>query len=217
MSLVAVLIVVLGKLKDEVERIGRNALERGLVKVLPRDPNVLTITSLIITLPTPYLVVLHQYWVYIVTLVLLTLASGLDMLDGLVARYWGRSSRLGAFLDSTLDRYVDFIALVDLWLMINSDTLSTALLLLAILGSLMTSYARARAEALGIRMLGVGLLEREERLLIILAVILLFIILRLNFVIFYGLLLLAILTNVTAVERIITIVKTIRQETRNTP
>ncbi|MFB6471141.1 MAG: CDP-alcohol phosphatidyltransferase family protein [Vulcanisaeta sp. AZ3] len=209
--------MVLGKLKDEVERIGRNALERGLVKVLPRDPNVLTITSLIITLPTPYLVVLHQYWVYIVTLVLLTLASGLDMLDGLVARYWGRSSRLGAFLDSTLDRYVDFIALVDLWLMINSDTLSTALLLLAILGSLMTSYARARAEALGIRMLGVGLLEREERLLIILAVILLFIILRLNFVIFYGLLLLAILTNVTAVERIITIVKTIRQETRNTP
>ena len=209
MSLTAVLTVVLGKLKDRIERVGKTLLERGLAKVLPRNPNALTIGSLIITLPTPYLVITHEHLAYILVFILLVLASGFDMLDGLVARYWGRSSKLGAFLDSTLDRYVDFIALLDLWLMYNGDFLSTVFLLLAILGSLMTSYARARAEALGVKMMGVGLLEREERLIIILLILLLFIIVNKGFVILYGLLVLAVLTNVTAIERIIIVTRSI--------
>jgi Phosphatidylglycerophosphate synthase len=152
---------------------------------------------------------MHVYWTYITALVLLTLASGFDMLDGLVARYWGRTSKLGAFLDSTLDRYVDFIALIDLWLIHDGGFLGTIFLLLALLGSLMTSYARARAEALGVRMLGVGLLEREERLLLILAILIIYIITQLGSIIFYGLLLLAVLTNVTAVERLLVVVKSL--------
>ena len=203
------LIVVLGRLKDRIERIGRRLLEGGLVRVMPRNPNALTVSSLVIALPTPYLVWTHHYWAYVLTFALLMIAGAFDMLDGLIARYWGRVSRLGAFLDSTLDRYVDFIALIDLWLISDQDLLSIILLLLAVLGSLMTSYTRARAEALGMKMMGVGLLEREERLIIILLILLIFIITGLEIVAFYGLLILAVLTNVTAVERIITVVRSL--------
>ncbi len=202
--------MVLGKLKDRIERVGRRILEGGLAKVMPRDPNALTVSSLIITLPTPYLTWLHHYWAYILTFVLLIVAGAFDMLDGLIARYWGgRASRLGAFLDSTLDRYVDFIALIDLWIVSDMNLLSTISLLLAVLGSLMTSYTRARAEALGIKMIGVGLLEREERLILILLILLIFIITGIGAVALYGLVLLALLTNVTAIERIITVVRSL--------
>ena len=203
------LTVVLGKLKDRVERVGRRILEKGLVRVMPRNPNVLTISSIIITLPTPYLMWLHHYWAYVLAFILLLIASAFDMLDGLVARYWGRASKLGAFLDSTLDRYVDFIALVDLWIVSDRGFLSMVLLLLAVLGSLMTSYTRARAEALGMKMMGVGLLEREERLILILLILLIFIVTDIGAVILYGLLLLALLTNITAIERIVTVVRSL--------
>ncbi len=201
--------MVLGKLKDRIERIGRRILEGGLAKVMPRDPNILTLSSLIITLPTPYLMWLHHYWAYVLTFALLIVASAFDMLDGLIARYWGRVSRLGAFLDSTLDRYVDFVALIDLWIVSDMSLLSTISLLLAVLGSLMTSYTRARAEALGIKMIGIGLLEREERLILILLILLVFIITGVDAVTLYGLILLALLTNVTAIERIITVIRSL--------
>ncbi|WP_252901207.1 hypothetical protein [Vulcanisaeta sp. JCM 14467] len=73
--------MVLGKLKDKVERVGRKILEKGLVRVMPRNPNVLTISSLIITLPTPYLMWLHHYWAYVLAFILLLIASAFDMLD----------------------------------------------------------------------------------------------------------------------------------------
>jgi len=207
--LVVVLTVVLGRFKEEVERVGRRILEGGLVKVLPRNPNVLTISSLLITIPTPLIVLLHTCWAYITVLVLIMLAGGFDLLDGLIARYWGRTSRLGAFLDSTLDRYVDSIALIDLWLMYNGGFLGVVFLILALLGSLMTSYVRARAESLGVKMLGVGLLEREERLLFIVALFVVYIVTGSGYVIFYGLLLLAVLTNATAVERLLYVVRSL--------
>ena len=207
--MVVVLTVVLGRFKEEVERVGRRILEGGLVKVLPRNPNVLTISSLLITIPTPLIVLLHTCWAYITVLVLIMLAGGFDLLDGLIARYWGRTSRLGAFLDSTLDRYVDSIALIDLWLMYNGGFLGVVFLILALLGSLMTSYVRARAESLGVKMLGVGLLEREERLLFIVALFVVYIVTGSGYVIFYGLLLLAVLTNATAVERLLYVVRSL--------
>ncbi len=203
------MIVVLGRLKDRIERVGRRILEKGLVKIMPRNPNALTVSSLVIALPTPYLMWLHHHWSYVMTFVLLILASAFDMLDGLIARYWGRTSRLGAFLDSTLDRYVDFIALIDLWIVSGQGLLSIISLILAILGSLMTSYTRARAEALGMRMIGVGLLEREERLMLILVILLVFIITGLGVITLYGLLLLALLTNATAIERIIAVIRSL--------
>ncbi|WP_062073598.1 phosphatidylinositol phosphate synthase [Demequina sediminicola] len=89
-----------------------------------------------------------------------------DMLDGTMARLSGKSSRLGAFLDSTLDRVADaavFGALV--WTFrVDEPATSLAALLCLALGSFVP-YARARAEGLGIDA-SVGIAERSDRLLL---------------------------------------------------
>lgn len=89
-----------------------------------------------------------------------------DMLDGTMARLGGLSSRLGAFLDSTLDRVADaaiFGALVWAFLDVDRNTALAAMLCLT-LGSLVP-YARARAESLGIDA-SVGIAERSDRLVV---------------------------------------------------
>jgi CDP-diacylglycerol---glycerol-3-phosphate 3-phosphatidyltransferase len=93
-----------------------------------------------------------------------------DLLDGFMARESGRVSSWGAFLDSTLDRFGDaavFAGLV-LWFAGGGDNLWYAGLALycLVLGSI-TSYARARAESLGMQAKG-GVAERADRLVLIL-------------------------------------------------
>ena len=103
----------------------------------------------------------------------LLLASGIvDTLDGQVARRGGMVSRFGAFYDSTLDRVGDgatFIGIA-LYLLRAPDVArrveTAALCMLAVLSSLLVSYARARAEGLGIEC-KVGIVQRAERLIAI--------------------------------------------------
>ncbi|MFL7791666.1 MAG: CDP-alcohol phosphatidyltransferase family protein [Anaerolineae bacterium] len=99
---------------------------------------------------------------------LLLIVSPVDALDGLLARTLGKQSRFGAFLDSTFDRLSDAslilgLAAYDMW---QGDFLSVALLLIALVASMMVSYVRARAEALGFSCKG-GLLTRMERIVLI--------------------------------------------------
>ena len=96
--------------------------------------------------------------------VLVLAAGGFDMVDGAVARVTGRSSKRGAFLDSTLDR----VAEVALFAGILQGGYSPPLyVLLALSLSLLVSYTRAKGDALGVALSGVGIGERSERLLII--------------------------------------------------
>lgn len=127
------------------------------------------------------------------------LANAFDMLDGAVARVTGKTSRFGAFLDSTLDRYAEalFYLGIGAWLFRLGDGTLLLALYAAVIGSLMVSYARARAEGLGVGG-EVGLLPRPERI-VLLAVGLIFHAYLLAPVLW----LLAILTNVTAVQRIL--------------
>jgi CDP-diacylglycerol---glycerol-3-phosphate 3-phosphatidyltransferase len=107
-----------------------------------------------------------------------------DVLDGTVARRTGRSTTFGAFYDSTLDRVADgallgglaiFFARRDVFARGGelsaipswAGTPMVAITLLGIIGTYLTSYTRARAEALGIPMKGVGFLERPERIVLI--------------------------------------------------
>jgi len=102
---------------------------------------------------------------YLLLAVLLLLASGFcDALDGTLARLYGKTSVLGGFLDSLLDRYVDASVYFGLILGGLCDQFWG---LLALVGSLLTSYARARSEAAGMLMETIGIVERAERLLII--------------------------------------------------
>lgn len=88
----------------------------------------------------------------------------MDVLDGAIARVTGRVTRFGGFLDSLLDRYSDVVVLSSV---IYASLCQLVWGLAAITGSLLVSYARARGESLGVKMAGIGLAERAERLIII--------------------------------------------------
>lgn len=94
----------------------------------------------------------------------LLIASSVDSLDGALARVSGAKSRFGAFLDSTLDRLSESALLFGLliWLVRQGATLEIYLIFLVLLGSVMVSYTRARAEGVGYDC-KVGVLTRLER------------------------------------------------------
>lgn len=95
-------------------------------------------------------------------------AGAFDMLDGQVARLSGRSSDFGALYDSVLDRYSEMVMFLGIcyYLVSHDYFLSSVFAFVALMGSVMVSYTRARAEALGIDC-SVGLMQRPERVVII--------------------------------------------------
>jgi archaetidylinositol phosphate synthase len=128
---------------------------------------------------------------------LLMLASGLlDALDGALARQYGEATKFGGFFDSLLDRYADSIILCGI---ILGELTEVSWGLAALIGSLLVSYARSRAEAAGIKMESVGLFERAERI-VLLAVVSLISYVWLD-ALSWGVLLLAVLTNLTVIQR----------------
>ena len=134
---------------------------------------------------------------YLLIAVILLLGSGFfDALDGVLARLYKKTSIRGGFLDSLLDRYVDAAVYSGIMLGGLCDLLWG---LLALIGSLLTSYARARSEAGNVPMETVGIFERAERIITIVASSLL------NLVgidaIRWGILLLALVTNFTVLQR----------------
>ena len=136
------------------------------------------------------------------------LLSGLcDGLDGALARRTGTTSKFGAFLDSTLDRYSEGLILFGL-LVYASDRgllLEQRLVFVTLVGSLLISYTRARAEGLGIDC-KVGLLTRLERFLIMSAMLI-------SGQVTLGLTLLASLTHVTVLQRVLH-VRTVTQRSQ---
>lgn len=122
---------------------------------------------------------------------LLLLSGLLDSIDGLVARAMGRATRLGAFLDSLLDRYADAAVIASIILANLCDPLAGVV---ALIGTLLVSYVRARGESLGVEMSGVGVMERAERILVLAVAS------YLN-AIWLAIALLAILTNLTVLQR----------------
>lgn len=101
--------------------------------------------------------------------VLLLMASGFDMLDGAVARASGTVTTFGGFLDSTIDRYSEALVLGGVLLYVlgaRDYWLGSLLVFTATIGSIMISYARARAEAAGFKA-SVGLLARPERVFVL--------------------------------------------------
>ena len=132
-----------------------------------------------------------------------------DMLDGLLARTKGTSGAWGAFLDSTLDRIGDSAVFGGLAIYLARDhqpVLACVTLFCLVAGS-MVSYARARAEGIGVRA-DVGVAERSERLVLVLAVTGLTG-LGVPFVLAIGLWLLAVASTVTFVQRVLVVRKAV--------
>ncbi len=146
-----------------------------------------------------------SYWawqydrVFLIIAPIFFLFSGLcDALDGVVARFYGETTVFGGFLDSLLDRYADSFIFVAILASGLCDVFWGAI---ALVGSLLVSYARARAEAAGVKMETIGLVERAERIILLTSA---------SFVAFFWLdalnwsiIILAVLTNLTVLQRTI--------------
>jgi len=129
--------------------------------------------------------------------VLTILASLFDAFDGALARVSGQTSSFGAFLDSTLDRFSEAVVYLGLLLYYaqQGQRMEMILIYATIVGSLMVSYARARAEGLGLQC-KVGLLTRAERICLL-------IIGLMAGIMPWMLWPLAVLTNVTVAQRVV--------------
>jgi CDP-diacylglycerol---glycerol-3-phosphate 3-phosphatidyltransferase len=163
------------------------------------SPLAVTLTGLVICLLGAWLVAEGRlFWGTIIFL----LGSAFDMFDGGLARLQGTVSRRGAFLDSVLDRFGEAAYLIGVaiwWMEKQPDNWQRAviLVLVTLFGSLVTSYVRARAEGVG-ETCYVGILQRTERIILLGAGALL------GRHVLYGVLwVLAILTLVTTVQRIL--------------
>lgn len=132
----------------------------------------------------------------LVATILLLLSGFCDALDGAIARLHAETTLFGGFLDSMLDRYADAIVYTGIIIGGLSDVPWG---LAAVIGSLLVSYTRARAEAAGIKMESIGLAERAERMIILAAASLaaIFWLPALNI----GVISLALLSNMTVLQR----------------
>ncbi len=137
--------------------------------------------------------------------VLLLVAGAFDTLDGALARVAGRATIFGAFLDSTLDRYAEAAVLLGLLYDASrrGDVVIASLAFVVVVGSLLVSYCRARAEGLGLTN-EVGIAPRPERVLILAAGLIVGLELP-------ALALLAVLTHLTAVQRILNVYQITRE------
>src|SRR2546423_10376722 len=131
------------------------------------NPNILTVIGVAINVGSGLLFGYGKFfWAGIVLIV----ANLFDMLDGQVARLSGRVTRFGGFLDSSLDRLSDMVVFVGLMVFYARDTefhstLNAFLAGTGMMGSVMVSYASARAESL-IPKCDVGFLRRPERVVL---------------------------------------------------
>jgi CDP-diacylglycerol--glycerol-3-phosphate 3-phosphatidyltransferase len=132
-------------------------------------PNLLTTLGFFVTAASGLF--FHQHHVRIAGFLIL-LGGLFDILDGRVARLTGLGSKFGAFYDSTLDRISEVIVFLGLLSLYNDYRLQLGdvgmiyLIMLAMAGSLMISYTRARAESLGLDC-KVGLMPRAERVVLV--------------------------------------------------
>ncbi len=128
--------------------------------------------------------------------VLILLSVPFDALDGAIARLRGEASDWGAFVDSVSDRYSEVVTHLGLliYYLNRDDVLGSALVFISVCGSLLVSYVKARADAVGFKA-NVGILTRVERYLVLAPALVL------NYPI-VALWIMAILTNFTALQRI---------------
>ena len=125
------------------------------------SPNAVTLAGLLVAGGAAYLLSTGQLWAGGIVL----LASGVfDLFDGALARATGRESKFGALLDSVTDRVSEVVVLLGLlvFYLNRSSTEGVVLVYVALAGSIMVSYLRARSEGLGIEC-RVGIMTRPER------------------------------------------------------
>ena len=147
-----------GILQPTLEKIGKAFASTGL------SANFWTLIGLVFALASALVYGLGIEFGLIIGGILLLVSGFFDMVDGQVARATGKTSQKGSYLDSMFDKIAEVAIFLGL---LVGGYAEPYLVMLAITLSLLVSYARAKSDALNIKLQGVGIGERAERLLVI--------------------------------------------------
>ncbi len=186
-----------GILQPTLEKIGKAFASTGL------SANFWTLVGLVFALASALVYGLGIEFGLIIGGILLLVSGFFDMVDGQVARVTGKTSQRGSYLDSMFDKIAEVAIFLGL---LFGGYAEPYLVMLAITLSLLVSYARAKSDALNIKLQGVGIGERAERLLVI-AII---------GIIGYmqpAVIIVVIIAGVTLVQRMIITTKNIKEKT----
>jgi len=145
-------------LKPALEKMGRGFASTGL------SPNFWTVVGLGFALLSAIAYGMGIEFGLIIGGVLLLVSGFFDMVDGQVARVTGKTSKVGSYLDSMFDKIAE--TAIFLGILVGGYA-EPYLVLLAITLSLLVSYARAKSDSLNVKLQGIGIGERAERLLAI--------------------------------------------------
>ena len=188
----------LTKLKEKIQSL--MTVEARIAHNVGLTPNIVSAIGMIFAVVST---VTYWKWYYhqiflLLAPVFLLISGFCDALDGALARTYGETTIFGGFLDSLLDRYADAIVFSGI---ILGGLCHPFWGLVALVGSLLVSYVRARAEAAGVKMETVGLAERAERLIILVVASFLSVVWleALN----WGVIVLAVLANLTVLQRVV--------------
>ncbi len=185
-------------LRPHLEKIGSNFASTGL------SPNFWTSIGLVFAFASAiiYGLNLQIEFAFIIGGILLLVSGFFDVVDGQVARITKKTSKKGAFLDSVFDKIAEVA--IFLGILIGGFA-EPYLVFLAITLSLLVSYTRSRAESLGIKLQGIGIGERAERLLVIA------IIGMIPGLMQYAVIIVIIIAGITFVQRIIVTAKNLHE------
>jgi|TARA_B110000211_G_scaffold187471_1_gene212982 archaetidylinositol phosphate synthase len=147
-----------GTLRPALEKVGKAFAATGL------SPNFWTVVGLVIALSSAVVYGMGVEFGLIIGGILLLVSGFFDMVDGQVARVTGKTSKKGEYLDSMFDKISEVA--IFLGILIGGYA-EPYVVLLAITLSLLVSYARAKSDLINIKLQGIGIGERAERLLVI--------------------------------------------------
>jgi archaetidylinositol phosphate synthase len=209
-------VYLLTKLKKQIQQMLTS--QANVAHKIGLTPNKISTIGFILALASAvsFTLTTPQYsWLLILAVVFLLASGFCDTLDGIVARIFGQTTVFGGFYDSILDRYADaavYVAIIvaglpnPVWGYFWGSVWGLS----ALAGSIIVSYTRARAEAVGIKMESIGIAERAERMLIlaVFSIIAFFWLPALG----YGIALLAVLANYTVIQRVVYVYRTLKKK-----
>jgi archaetidylinositol phosphate synthase len=202
----------LTRLKQKVQEM--LAAEAKTARRIRLTPNRISTVGIILAFLSA---VAYAEWqsnaLYLLLAAFLLLLSGFsDALDGVVARLFQETTAFGGFLDSLLDRYADAAVYTGIIIGGLCDALWG---LVAITGSLLVSYSRARAEAAEVKMESIGIAERAERMIILILASIIACFWQPRQVMNAGIILLAILSNLTVLQRSLHVYEKLKKQETN--
>ena len=188
-------------LQPHLEKIGRGFASTGI------SPNGWSCVGLVFAFVSAFIYGWNVEFSLIIGGIVLLIAGFFDIVDGQVARVSKKITKSGGFLDSVFDKIAEVAIFLGI---LVGGFAEPYLVFLAITFSLLVSYTRSRAESLGVKLQGIGIGERAERLLVIAIV---------GIIGFmeYAVIIVIIIAAITFIQRIIVTAKALKEPTKIAP